>query len=113
MNKNQRYKLFLDAVKIIRSLADVLETIADTYKDATVIESDATIVEVEEVKTLPTKDKEITLEDVRAVLAVKSQNGLTAEVRGLITKYGGSKLSDIDPKHYADIIKDAEVLGDG
>lgn len=53
------------------------------------------------------------LKDVRAVLAVKSQNGMTAEVKGLISKYGGSKLSDIDPKHYADIIRDAEVLGNG
>ena len=58
-------------------------------------------------------EKMPTLEDVRAVLAVKSQNGMTAEVKGLITKYGGSKLSDVDPKHYADIIRDAEVLGNG
>lgn len=41
----------------------------------------------------------------------KSQNGFTAEVKGLIEKYGGAKLSDIVPTHYADIIKDAEVLG--
>lgn len=58
-------------------------------------------------------EKMPTLEDVRAVLAVKSQNSMTSEVKGLITKYGGSKLSDVDPKHYADIIKDAEVLGNG
>ena len=58
-------------------------------------------------------EKMPTLEDIRAVLAVKSQNGMTAEVKGLITKYGGSKLSDVDPKHYADIIRDAEVLGNG
>ena len=56
---------------------------------------------------------QISQADVRAVLAVKTQNGMTAEVKGLITKYGGSKLSDVDPKHYADLIKDAEVLGNG
>jgi hypothetical protein len=65
----------------------------------------------------PTKqiavEKTPSLADVRAVLAVKTQNGMTAEVKGLITKYGGSKLSDVDPKHYADIIRDAEVLGNG
>lgn len=53
------------------------------------------------------------LEDVRAVLAVKTQDGMTAEVKGLITKYGGSKLSGVDPKHYVDLIKDEEVLGNG
>ena len=65
----------------------------------------------------PTKqiaaEKTPSLADVRAVLAVKTQNGMTAEVKGLITKYGGTKLSDVDPKHYADLIKDAEVLGNG
>ena len=57
------------------------------------------------------KKKEITLEEVRAKLAEKSQVGLTAQVREIIQKYGGSKLSEVDPKHYADMLKDAEVLG--
>lgn len=110
MNNNQKYQLFLDAVKIIRSLADVFEAIADTYRDANVVEAEAKVIEAEEVKELPA-EKELSLADVRAVLAVKSQNGMTAEVKALITKYGGSKLSDVDPKYYADLIKDAEVLG--
>ena len=110
MNNDQKYQLFLDAVKIIRSLAAVFEAIADTYRDANVVEAEAKVIEAEEVKVLPA-EKEVSLEDVRAVLAVKSQNGMTAEVKALITKYGGSKLSDVVPKHYADLIKDAEVLG--
>ena len=110
MNNNQKYQLFLDAVKIIRSLADVFEVIANTYRDVNVVEAEAKVIEAEEVKELPA-EKELSLADVRAVLALKSQNGMTAEVKDLITKYGGSKLSDVDPKHYADLIKDAEVLG--
>ena len=51
------------------------------------------------------------MEEVRAKLAEKSQAGLTAQVREIIQKYGGSKLSEVDPKHYADMLKDAEVLG--
>ena len=110
MNNDQKYQLFLDAVKIIRSLADVFEVIANTYRDVNVVEAEAKVIEAEEVKKLPA-EKELSLADVRAVLALKSQNGMTAEVKDLITKYGGSKLSDVDPKHYADLIKDAEVLG--
>lgn len=110
MNNDQKYQLFLDAVKIIRSLADVFEAIANTYRDVNVVEAEAKVIEAEEVKELPA-EKVLSLADVRAVLAVKSQNGMTAEVKALITKYGGSKLSDVDPKHYADLIKDAEVLG--
>ena len=110
MNNDQRYQLCLDAVKIIRSLADVFEAIASTYRDANIVEAEAKVIEVEEVKELPA-EKTVSLADVRAVLAVKSQKGMTAEVKALITKYGGSKLSDVDPKYYADLIKDAEVLG--
>ena len=110
MDSDQRYQLCLDAVKIIRSLADVFEAIANTYRDVNVVEAEAMVIEAEEVKEL-SAEKEVSLEDVRAVLAVKSQNGMTAEVKALITKYGGNKLSDVDPKHYADLIKDAEVLG--
>ncbi len=110
MNNDQKYQPFLDAVKIIRSLADVFEAIANTYRDVNVVEAETKVIEAEEVKELP-DEKTVTLEDARAVLAVKSQNGMTAEVKALITKYGGNKLSDVNPKHYADLIKDAEVLG--
>lgn len=52
----------------------------------------------------------VSLEDVRAVLAEKSHDGLTAEVRRLLEKYGASKLSGIDPSRYADLLREAEVL---
>jgi hypothetical protein len=47
------------------------------------------------------------------VLAEKSQLGFTAEVREIIGKYGADKLSAVDKAYYADILKDAEVLGNG
>ena len=51
------------------------------------------------------------MEDVRAVLGQKSQAGMTAEVRELITKYGGTRLSDIAPAQYKALLAEAEVLG--
>lgn len=107
---NKKYNLFLDAVRIMRSLADVFEAIAFTYRDATVIEADAKVIDAQEVKDLPA-EKKVTLEDVRAVLGQKSQAGMTAEVRELITKYGGTRLSDIDPAQYKALLAEAEVLG--
>ena len=109
MTNNQKYNLLLDAVRITHSLADVFEAIADTYRDATVVENDAKVIEAQEVKELPA-EKEVTLEDVRAVLGQKSQAGMTAEVRELIRKYGGTRLSDIDPAQYKALLKDAEAL---
>ncbi len=51
---------------------------------------------------------EIRLEQVRAVLADKSRAGHTEAVRKLLKKYGAEKLSQVEPKHYAAILKEAE-----
>jgi len=53
---------------------------------------------------------EITLEQVRAVLAEKSRAGHTDKVRELLEKHGAAKLSEIDPGKYASLLKDAEGL---
>ena len=57
-------------------------------------------------------EPELTLEQVRAVLADKSREGHTAEIRALLQKYGAAKLSQIDPAHYKALLADAEVLTD-
>lgn len=116
MTNANKFNLLLDVVKLMHSLADGLETVAYAFADSQEIFVEAKEVSKSVETGQPTKqiaEKVPTLADVRAVLAVKTQNGMTAEVKGLITKYGDSKLSDVDPKHYADLIKDAEVLGNG
>ena len=55
----------------------------------------------------------LTLEQVRGVLADKSRQGHTAEIRTLLQKYGASKLSQIDPAHYKALLAEAEELADG
>lgn len=54
--------------------------------------------------------KALVLEDVRSVLAQKSIEGHTAEIQALIRKYGADKLSQVDPAHYSDLLREAEVL---
>ena len=51
------------------------------------------------------------LEDVRAVLARRSSEGYREEVKGLLKKYGASKLSEISPEHYAALAAEAEAIG--
>lgn len=58
-------------------------------------------------------EPELTLEQVRAVLADKSRQGYTAEIRALLQKYGATKLSQIDPAHYRALLAEAEELADG
>ena len=49
---------------------------------------------------------------VRAVLADKSRQGHTAEIRALLQKYGAAKLSGVAPSNYRALLADAEVLTD-
>lgn len=49
-----------------------------------------------EKKSNKKTEGKITLDDVRGYLAKLSQHGKTSDVKNLIIKYGGNKLSDID-----------------
>lgn len=106
MTNANKFNLLLDVVKLLHSLADSQEIFVEAKEVSKPVETGQPTKQIAAEKTP-------SLADVRAVLAVKTQNGMTAEVKGLITKYGGTKLSDVDPKYYADLIKDAEVLGNG
>ena len=59
----------------------------------------------------PAPEKALSLEEVRAILAEKSRDGFTAQIRDLLQKYGASKLSEIDPANFKALVADAEVLG--
>ena len=52
----------------------------------------------------------LAFEEVRAILADKSREGFTAQIRELLQKYGASRLSEVDPAHYKALIKDVEGL---
>lgn len=56
--------------------------------------------------------KPLTLEEVRAMLADKSKDGFTAQIRELLKKYGADRLSAIDPANYRALLTDAEGLKD-
>lgn len=55
----------------------------------------------------------ITFEEVRKVLARKSVDGFTDEIRGIIGKYGAKKLSDLDSDCYEPLLAEVEALGHG
>ena len=109
-----RMKLLLDVIEDIRSLADSLQAVATALGQSNP-ENAAAPAPAPDVPPAPAPadppPKAITLEEVRAVLAERSHDGYTDQVRGLLQKYGAEKLSGVDPKHYAALLKDAEVLG--
>lgn len=95
MSKIKEMKITIDELRntalIINEIADGL---AEKFGD----------VEKEEKKPV------LTLEEVRTVLAEKSRNGFTSEIKALLKKYGASKLSDVNSKDYEALLKDTEEL---
>ena len=94
----------------LRNAARLLLSAPDSLTDLFSGTGDST----EEIKETPIPAEPlITLESVRAVLAEKSRSGYTAEVKALLEKYGATKLSEIDPKKYHDLLEEVKVLGNG
>ena len=61
----------------------------------------------------PESETQVSLEEVRGVLAEKSRDGFTKEVREIIERHGGQRLSDIPQSCYGNVLREAEVLGNG
>lgn len=55
-------------------------------------------------------EQPISIEQIRKILADKSQNGKQPAVKNLINRYGVRRLTEIDPAHYAELLQQAEVL---
>ena len=62
-------------------------------------------------KSQEKQENAVTIEQVRAVMASKSQDGKTQQVKALIQKYGADKLSGVQPEKYADTI--SKVISKG
>jgi len=102
-----RTKLLLDVVTDLQNLAGSLQTIAEALASN---EESPRTEEKTPVKKEKPKKKELSLEEVRTLLAQKSQAGYTADIKKLLEKYGATKLSEIDAKDYEVLMKDAEEL---
>ena len=101
MNKEKMLEFAADLKKIAE---DILE-LADGF-----LTEDAAEPETPEVPNQKAEVPAISLEQVRGVLADKSRGGKTAEVKALIGRHGAERLSDVDPKEYPALLKEAEVL---
>lgn len=58
----------------------------------------------------PKKEKPVAVEDIRAVLAEKSQDGKSRQIKELLGKYGVAKLSAVEKKDYPALFQEAKVL---
>lgn len=109
-----KVKLLLDVIADIRSLADSLEAVAEAMScsDAPGAEPEEPKNAVPEPEVPSPAQKSIGKEELRALLGEKSLAGHREAIQALIRKYGAQKFSDVDPKHYPALRKDAEELPD-
>ncbi|WP_410496828.1 hypothetical protein QTL86_06485 [Cellulosilyticum sp. ST5] len=79
----------------------ILQVAKDLYKLAEHIDS---------LFNVASEKKAISIEEVRSVLAEKSQAGKGPEIRALIEKYGADKLTDLEPTCYEALLNEVKAL---
>lgn len=98
-----KVKLLLDVVEDMRSLADSIQSVADSIQENT--------AEPEEVPAQPVDNTpQITIDQVRTLLAEKSGEGKTQAIKALLYKYDAGKLSGVKPEDYAALMEEARKL---
>ena len=104
-NEAMREKL-VTVANLLKDLTMAVVAVAEEFGEVKVVEK-----EPEEQPKAAEPVKKYSMEDVRKVLAEKSSAGFTAEVRALLEKHGGTKLSAISEAEYPAIMKEAKEIG--
>ncbi len=86
-------------VNELRRCGEMLIGIADTFTELFSSEEET-----------PAPKKVLTFEEVRGVLATKSREGHTAEIKSILNEFGVEKLSDVDPSKYEELMQKVEVM---
>ena len=116
MGKMNELSMVLDEMKkcgeMLIQISDDLKQIFSSTSDNAAETIPAKTDNKEKVPLEPPKES-IKKEQVRAVLAQKSRDGFTKEVKEILKKYGANKLSEVNESDYQAVLQDVEVLGNG
>lgn len=96
--------------EVYLTIADGFEKLAAGYRALAGNTSAPAVSEATPVAEAPAETVEVTIEEVRAVLAAKSEAGKRKEVKELLFKYDSGKLSGVKKSDYAALLADAEAL---
>ncbi len=110
---NNMAKAYQDLAVVLMAVAD--KTIGVPVAQAMTVDADKPVEEPKkEAAPTAAKVKEpeevITIEQVRAVLAEKSQAGFTAQVKALLESFDANKLSAVKPEDYKDLMAAAQDI---
>lgn len=106
-----RNKLLLEVVQDMQALGNSLQVLAEALmageQSEEIIKEDDLPFDTSDMKA---SKPQVTLEEVRSVLARQSQAGFTAQVQSIIQRFDAKKLSDVQPQFYEEIMLLAEEL---
>lgn len=105
--KGKIYKLALLFEEMSHELKEIAEITAEqtTTMEGVTVTKDVTVE-----RPIVAKEVDVTIEDIRAVLAEKSQDGLTSKVKELLTSFGANKLSAVKVEDYPRLFMEAKKL---
>ena len=103
-----QHKQLLELITEMEGTAKYYLRLVDEFKKLLSTEEETDTIS-EEPKPKP--QKELKLEDVRAVLATKAKDGYKNEVRALLNKYGAESLSALAIEPYAAVLEEAGGIG--
>ncbi|WP_315168735.1 hypothetical protein [Metaclostridioides mangenotii] len=86
----------------VKTMANEVVNKIEEAKETAVVGETTKEEKIEEVKYI--------LEDVREKLTILARAGKQKEVKALVTKFGAEKISALDPKHFAEVMAEAERL---
>ena len=87
----------------LRGLAKAEGGTKDKTVKAQKVEKQETVAEVQQ-------ESPATLEGIRALMAQKTQEGKSKEIKELLQKYGAAKLSAVKLEDYPALLQEAQVL---
>lgn len=109
MNKT---KIIQDIIVNLKGITGSLETLTKILNESVNSEEVEGKVNVAkdtkaESKVKDTQEQnQLTIEEVRAAMAEKNREGHREEVKAIILNHGANKLTDLDPKCYAEVLKE-------
>lgn len=109
MNKT---KIIQDIIVNLKGITGSLETLTKVLNEpvkSEEVEGKENVVKQSKGETNKEdiqEQKQPTLEEVRAAMAEKNREGHREEVKAIIVKHGANKLTALDPKCYAEVLKE-------
>ncbi len=113
MAKTKNVDGFVTTCELAIKYLDELIKLANEGKDELIkLKEELNVSKSDKKEEVKEEKPQPTLEEVRAVLADLSRRGYTTNVRMMLIGCGVSKLSEVDPKDYPELLAKAKELDD-